>query len=703
MHRPVTQRSVASVAAGLFLLTLVVCGIALRLTVVQRNAARAALLDLERQAAEAAAPRLREHLLRIEGEILDRIVEASGDPLALQRIPAESPLVRAPFVVYADGTAAVCPRGRLAEGSPLATREVEPADFESASRLLWRPGGSAEDAIQAFSSLRASESLAPLWRLRALATLAALEARSGDREAALERYREIFEEFEVELASSSQPSYLQVSLAAAACRLSAGRADEALRGLSDALERVERRALPCRIAEERFFLRRACEEIDAAASRGLALPPWAAALRSRLERRLEELADEAVSAKLVQALRDWLLAQGRLEGGGPEPEGPRHFFAESAAAPAGADFSEERGALAVWRRAPSASGAPSLAAVGFRASAPGIASVLEAHLSSSGPDSRFVVRASAGGLPGDFVPLAALPGELSSLQVGLPAAAWQRLAGKAERPFQLAAFLIAALAALLALGVAFLWRGVQREMALARMKTEFVANVSHELKTPLSLIRLFGETLLLERVSRPEQRSRYYQIIARESERLGHLIANVLSFAGIEAGKKTYELLPCDLGEAVRETYDSYRFHLEEKGFEHRLEIEPDLPRVRADPDAVAQALINLLENAVKYSPREKTVRVSVRSGDGAVRISVEDRGVGISPRDQARVWEEYYRTREARALATRGSGLGLSLVRHIVRAHGGRVELESSPGQGSTFTLVFPAMGAEGGEDHPR
>lgn len=703
MHRPVTQRSVAFVAAGLFLLTMVVCAIALRLTVVQKNAARAALLDLERQGAETAAPRLREHLLRAEGEILDRILEASADPPALERLRAETPLIRAPFVLYADGSAAVYPRGRLVEGSPLATRDVEPADFETASRLLARPGGSAEDAIQAFSSLRASESLAPRWRLRALATLAAIEARSGDRDSALDRYREVFEEFEAELASSSQPSYLQVALAALLCRLAAGRADEALQGLSEAVDRLEARTLPCRIAEERFFLRRARDEIEAAASRGLALPAGAAALRSRLARRLEDLADEAVSATLVQALRDWLLARERLESGGAEPEGPRHFFAERSQMPAGESSAEGRGVLAVWRRAPSPTGASPIAAVGFRASAAGIASALEAHLSSSGPDSRFVVRASEDGLSGDFVPLAALPGELSFLRVGLPAAAWQRLARRAERPFQLAALLTAALAALLAIGIAFLWRGARREMALARMKTEFVANVSHELKTPLSLIRLFGETLLLDRVSHPEQRSRYYQIIARESERLGHLIANVLSFSGIEAGRKTYELRPCDLGETVRETYESYRFHLDEKGFEHRLEVEPDLPRVRADPDAVAQALINLLENAVKYSPREKFVRVSVRSEGGSVRISVEDRGVGISPKDQGRVWEEYFRTREARALATRGSGLGLSLVRHIVRAHGGRVELESSPGKGSTFTLVFPAMGPEGGADDPR
>ncbi len=339
------------------------------------------------------------------------------------------------------------------------------------------------------------------------------------------------------------------------------------------------------------------------------------------------------------------------------------------------------------------------AIVGFRANASELESLLASELPRRDPRPSLLVKAAAREAGDEFVSLATLPGDLSFVRLGLARGSWEELAREAERPFGLAALLISALAVLLVLGIAFLWRGVRREMALARMKTEFVANVSHELKTPLALIRLFAETLLMERTTSPGQRSRYYQIIARESERLAHLISNVLSFAGIEAGKKTYDMRPCDLGETVRDTYERYRFHLEEKGFEHHLEIQPNLPRVLADPDAVAQALINLLENAVKYSPKEKAVWVSVRASDGSIRISVRDRGAGISPKDHSRIWEDYYRTPEARALSTRGSGLGLSVVRHIVRAHGGRVELESAPGRGSIFTLVFPALGEPGTE----
>jgi signal transduction histidine kinase len=225
------------------------------------------------------------------------------------------------------------------------------------------------------------------------------------------------------------------------------------------------------------------------------------------------------------------------------------------------------------------------------------------------------------------------------------------------------------------------------------MKTELVANVSHELKTPLALIRLFGETLLLERVTDPERRKEALSIIMRESERLTHLIANVLDFAAIEAGKKAYRLEPQDIGRVARETYERYRFQLDAKGFAHSFESAADLPPVLADADAIAQALLNLIENAIKYSPERKVIAVRVDTDADRVRIAVEDRGMGISADDRERIWDDFYRSKAARALGTRGSGLGLSLVRHILEAHGGRVSMESAPGEGSRFTLDFPAM----------
>jgi signal transduction histidine kinase len=301
------------------------------------------------------------------------------------------------------------------------------------------------------------------------------------------------------------------------------------------------------------------------------------------------------------------------------------------------------------------------------------------------------------------MPLTSLTGDRAFLRIGIDPEVWSDLVGKAQRPFLLAAILIAFLALVLPLGLFTFFRGLRREMALSRMKTEFVANVSHELKTPLALIRLFGETLLLERVEDQGQRKRYYETIVRESERLTHLISNVLNFASIEAGKKSYELSPSDLGEIIRVTYERYRPHLEEKGFSHSLEVERGLPNVRADADAVSQAVINLLENSVKYSAENRQLSLKVSRDEGGVAIAVADRGVGISPEDQKRIWEGYYRTKEARALGSRGSGLGLSLVKHILSAHGGQVKLASQPGQGSVFTLIFPIHRGEGhrGEGH--
>jgi len=151
----------------------------------------------------------------------------------------------------------------------------------------------------------------------------------------------------------------------------------------------------------------------------------------------------------------------------------------------------------------------------------------------------------------------------------------------------------------------------------------------------------------------------------------------------------------------VRETYESYRFHLDEKGFSHRFESQLDAssgPRtVLADGNAVAEAVINLLDNAVKYSQERKDIVLRVDASHGFARIRVADKGVGIAPEDQAKVFEDYYRTKEARAMGTRGSGLGLSLVQHILRAHRGSVEVESRLGEGSEFRLLFPL--AERGE----
>lgn len=240
-------------------------------------------------------------------------------------------------------------------------------------------------------------------------------------------------------------------------------------------------------------------------------------------------------------------------------------------------------------------------------------------------------------------------------------------------------------------------RVVRREMALTEMKANFVADVSHELKTPLALIRLFGETLQSGRVASEDKRREYYEIIIRESTRLTNLIENILDFARIEAGRKEYNVKPTDVVEVVRKTYESYRPQLEHNGFEHHLTTTTSLPWVEADPDAIAQALINLMNNAMKYSDDERYVAIDVagdvRRGRDGVLISVHDRGIGIRPDDRAHLFDGFFRARDAHVRGQGGTGLGLALVKHIVEAHHGSLDVESRLVKGSTFRIFLPAL----------
>jgi signal transduction histidine kinase len=235
---------------------------------------------------------------------------------------------------------------------------------------------------------------------------------------------------------------------------------------------------------------------------------------------------------------------------------------------------------------------------------------------------------------------------------------------------------------------------VSKEMAVAKLKSDFVSNVSHELRTPLALIRLYAETLELGRINTDEKKEQYYRIIRKESERLTSLINNILDFSRIEAGRKEYEFRETDIAELVRNTLDSYRYQVEQQGFILEENIEPDLPIVYVDREAIARALVNLVNNALKYSDREKFLSVKLYKETGVVKLEVVDHGIGIERRDQAKIFEKFYRAGDPLVHNTKGSGLGLSLVRHISRAHGGEIEVESTPGRGSKFTLSLPLTG---------
>jgi signal transduction histidine kinase len=250
---------------------------------------------------------------------------------------------------------------------------------------------------------------------------------------------------------------------------------------------------------------------------------------------------------------------------------------------------------------------------------------------------------------------------------------------------------LAALSVLMVGGIWLTYRNVSREMNLARLKSDFVANVSHELRTPLALIRLYAETLELGRLTAKEKYQEYFRIIREESERLTALINNILDFSRIEAGRKEYEFKETDLAELVRSTLDSYRFQIEQNGFTFEENISVDIPPVTVDREAIARSLLNLVNNALKYSKDQKYIAVSLHRTNGQVNLEVRDHGIGIPPNEQEKIFEKFYRCGDPLVHNIKGSGLGLSLVRHIARAHGGDVLVESTPEKGSKFTIALP------------
>jgi signal transduction histidine kinase len=245
-------------------------------------------------------------------------------------------------------------------------------------------------------------------------------------------------------------------------------------------------------------------------------------------------------------------------------------------------------------------------------------------------------------------------------------------------------------------GAYLLWRDVRREVELADTRSRFVAAVSHELKTPLTAIRMFAETLYEGGSPDDQTRSEYLETIVEESERLTRLLNNVLDFSKIEGGKKTYRMRAQSLEEIVRFSARAMRYPLEQGRFALHLDIQDDLPPARVDRDGIEQAILNLLANAMKYSGESRDIELRLRCQDGEAVIEVSDRGVGIEPSEVPRIFDRFYRVSTPENDHVPGAGLGLTLVQHIAEAHGGRIVVTSTPGEGSTFSLFLPLGGAD-------
>jgi two-component system phosphate regulon sensor histidine kinase PhoR len=234
------------------------------------------------------------------------------------------------------------------------------------------------------------------------------------------------------------------------------------------------------------------------------------------------------------------------------------------------------------------------------------------------------------------------------------------------------------------------WRTVQRELAVARLQTEFVAAVSHEFRTPLTSLQHVTELLEEDDELPPARRHKLYATLGRSTDRLRGLVESLLDFARMEGGRKPYDLQRLDPALLVQRVISEFEMHAPED-----TEIAPQFPgqdtlHCRADADALGHALWNLLDNAVKYSPAPHAVSVSVRRR--GIAIAVEDQGFGIPARERQNVFRKFVRGSDTQRRGIKGTGLGLAIVSHIVAAHRGRVELDSEEGRGSTFTIVLPA-----------
>ncbi len=250
------------------------------------------------------------------------------------------------------------------------------------------------------------------------------------------------------------------------------------------------------------------------------------------------------------------------------------------------------------------------------------------------------------------------------------------------------------LVATVLIGTVITLNSAAREIRLSRLQTDFVSHLGHELRTPMTSIRMFIETLQSGRIEDPERIQECLDLLAQESDRLSRRIERVLEWGRMEAGRRVYEFedLPArDIIDDALAAFESQTL-LDESDTRIEVEVPDDLPAVRADRDAIIEALLNLIQNAFKYTPAPRQVRIVGRSEGSEIGLSVTDNGPGIPRHERRRVFEKFYQADTRLSREVEGSGLGLSIVRAVAQGHGGRVELETEVGSGSTFTVWLPA-----------
>ena len=273
-------------------------------------------------------------------------------------------------------------------------------------------------------------------------------------------------------------------------------------------------------------------------------------------------------------------------------------------------------------------------------------------------------------------------------------AAPEAIAGNASPRRRLLFWVLAVLAVVLGTGTYFVLRAISREMRVVQLQSDFVAAVSHEFRTPLSSVSQISEMLARDRIPSDELRRNAYDVLNREAGRLRQLVEGLLDFGRLESGKAIYHFETVEAGALIRAVVSDFQERVTGDGYKVELSLPAREIYVRADREALARALWNLLDNAVKYSPECRTVWVEVEPHETGVAIDVRDQGLGIPLDEQREIFQKFVRGAESKARRIKGTGIGLAMVRHIVEAHGGEIRLASRPGEGSRFTLLLQAVG---------
>jgi two-component system phosphate regulon sensor histidine kinase PhoR len=240
------------------------------------------------------------------------------------------------------------------------------------------------------------------------------------------------------------------------------------------------------------------------------------------------------------------------------------------------------------------------------------------------------------------------------------------------------------------IGTWFVFRSFKTELELAKMRSDFISNVSHEIRTPLALMSVYVETLLLGRL-KPDKMAEYHKIIYQETSRLTDIVNKILNFSKIEEKKYQYIFTEVDINELVEVVVERFSYHLKNSGFELNLKLDKNLPKITGDKEALIEVLVNLMDNAIKYSNIEKSVSLETLLEKNFVVFKISDKGVGINETQQKFIFDKFYRGTETEVHNIKGSGLGLAIVKHIVEGHKGQITVQSEPEKGTTFTLSFP------------